>query len=179
MGRLVKNIGLALFFLVALLILVNIFVFMPQKHLNPVQVASLSEEAPVEMEQDDTIVMVDTLAVIRKNDIGEGIIYGDPEADVLRNPFYWPVEKFQQKKSVQQAPRQPQLSMVIIGESGKQALLDNAFVHEGDMYHGFLVKRIEEHQVILMDDLGELRIYLTAADDKSGRAQPPGGLIER
>ena len=179
MGRLVKNIGLALFFLVALLILVNIFVFMPQKHLNPVQVASLSEEAPVEMEQDDTIVMVDTLAVIRKNGIGESIIYRRPEDEIVRNPFYWPAEKSQQKKSIQQVPKQPQLSMVIIGERGKQALLDNAFVHEGDMYHGFLVKRIEEHQVVLMDDLGELRIYLTAADDKSGRAQPPGGLIER
>ncbi len=179
MGRLVKNIGLALLFLVALLILVNVFVFMPQKHLNPVQVATLAEEAPVKMEQDDIIVMVDTLAVIRKNGIGEGIIYGDPEDDVLRNPFYWPAEKSQQKKSVQQAPRQPQLSMVIIGEKGKQALLDNAFVHEGDMYHGFLVKRIEDHQVILSDDLGELRIYLAAGADEKGQAQPPGGLIER
>ena len=180
MGRLVKNIGLALLFLVAVLILVNIFVLMPLMRMTPVQTTSIpAEEALKKVEHDDTIVEVDTLAVIRKNGIGESAAYIESEDVSLRNPFFWPGEKFQQKKAVKQAPKQPRLSMVIIGEGRKQALLDDVFVREGDRYHGYLVKRIEEHQVVLVDDLGELRIYLATNADKSGQVQPTPGLIER
>ncbi len=180
MGRLVKNIGLVLLFLVAALILVNIFVFMPLMRTTPVQTTSLpAEEAPKSVERDDAIVAVDTLAVIKRNGIGEGTLYIDPDDENLRNPFFWPGEKFQQKKAVKKAPGQPRLSMVIIGEGRRQALLDDAFVREGDMYHGYLVKSIEKHQVVLVDDLGELRIYLTTNADKGGQVQPIPGLIER
>ena len=179
MTRLLKNIGLALLFLVAVLILVNIFVFMPLMRLAPVQTTFIpGEEIPESVEPDDAIVAVDTLAVIRRNGIGEGVIYIDPEDESLRNPFFWPEEKTQKKKAAEPAPEQPQLSMVIIGEGGRQALLGDAFVREGDMFHGYLVQKIEEHQVILVDDLGELRIFLATTVDKSGQPQPPPGLIE-
>jgi hypothetical protein len=180
MERLIKNIGLALLFLVVVLILVNIFVIMPLMRMTPVQTTSIStEEAQERAEQDDVIVAVDTLAVIKKNGIGEGAIYIDAEDKNLRNPFFWPGKKFQQRKKVKQEPKQPRLSMVIIGEGRKQALLDDAFVREGDMYHGYLVKRIEEHQVILVDELGELRIHLAANAEKNGQVQPPPIIIER
>ena len=180
MERLIKNIGLALLFLMLVLILVNIFVLMPLMRMTPVQTSYIpAEEDQISAEREDAIVAVDTLAVIKKNGIGEGAIYIDSEDGNLRNPFFWPGEKFQQKRVVKQEPKQPMLSMVIIGEGRKQALLDDAFVREGDMYHGYLVKRIEEHQVILVDDLGELRIHLAAKAEKNAQVQPPPILIER
>jgi hypothetical protein len=180
MGRLLKNMGLTLLFLVAALILVNIFVLLPLTQMSSVDITPIPvEKAPEKVEYDNRIVAVDTLAVIRQQGVVEGVVYMDPEDTNLRNPFFWPGKKKQQRKKMKQAPKQPQLSMVIIGEGRKQALMDNVFVREGDMYHGYLVKSIEEHQVVLVDDLGELRIHLTTAANKSGMAQPPSGLIEK
>ncbi|KPJ97853.1 MAG: hypothetical protein AMJ60_10120 [Desulfobacterales bacterium SG8_35] len=180
MGRLAKNIGLTLLFLVAVLILLNIFVLMPLMRLTPEQTSLMpGEEITESVEPAAAIIAVDTLAVIRKDGIGEGVIYIDPEDESLRNPFFWPEEKAQKKKVVEPAPAKPQLSMVIIGEGRRQALLGDAFVQVGDMYHGYLVQRIEENHVVLVDDLGELRIFLAPAVDKEGHAQPPPGLIER
>jgi hypothetical protein len=180
MERLIKNIGLALLFLVVALILVNVFVIMPLMRLSPEQTTAVPvEETQIRAKHDDAIVAVDTLAVIKKNGIGEGALYIDSEDKNLRNPFFWPGKKFQQRKKVKQEPKQPMLSMVIIGEGRKQALLDDAFVREGDMYHGYLVKRIEEQQVVLVDELGELRIHLAANAEKNGQVQPPPILIER
>ena len=180
MGRLLKNIWLALLFLVAVLILVNIFVLLPLMKMDPVETTAIPVvEAPKNVEHDNTIVAVDTLAFIRQKNIVEGEVYIDPEDANLRNPFFWPGKKIHHKKITKQASKQPRLSMVIIGEGRKQALMDDVFVREGEMYHGYLVKRIEEHQVILVDDLGELRIHLATAANKSGMAQPPPGLIEQ
>ena len=180
MVRLLKNIGLALLFLVAVLILVNIFVLLPLMRMPAEETTSIPvEEAPENIEHDNTIVAVDTLAVIRQKGTDEGAVYMDPEDANLRNPFFWPREKSQHKKIVRQATKQPQLSMVIIGEGRKQALMDDVFVREGDMYHGYLVKRIEEHQVVLVNDSGELRIHLATNATKKGMVQPQPGLIEK
>ncbi len=180
MSRLLKNIGLALLFLVAVLILVNIFVLMPRMRLEPAQTTSVpAEEVYESAKPDSAIVAVDTLAVIKKNGLGEGPIFIDPEDENLRNPFFWPEEKIQLKKAEEPAPQKPLLSMVIIGEGRKQALLDDAFVREGDMYHGYLVKRIEEHQVVLADELGELRILLTTDTEREGQVKLPPGLVEK
>lgn len=180
MNRLLKNIGLALLFLVAVLVLVNIFVLMPLMRLEPDRTTYVPAGEVTEAVRSDTdIVAVDTLAVIKKNGLGEGPVYIDPEDENLRNPFFWPEEKRQRKKAEEPAVQKPQLTMVIIGENHKQALLDDAFVREGDMYHGYLVKRIEEHQVVLSDELGELRIFLAADPEKDDQLEPPPGLIEK
>ena len=188
MGRLMKNIGLALLFLVAVLVLVNIFVLMPLMRMDRVQTTPVpAEETTKSLEHADAIVAVDTLAIIRKIGNRAEMRYLDDEDEKVRNPFYWPEEKVQRKKavkqaaqkSVKQAAKPPQLSMVIIGEGRRQALLDDVFVREGDKYLGYMVKRIEDHQVVLVDDLGELRIYLATIVDKNGKPQPVPGLIER
>jgi len=184
MGRLMKNIGLALLFLVAVLILVNIFVLMPLMRIGPVQTTPVpAEETSINLELDDAIVTVDTLAVIRKIGNRVDMRYLDAEDENVRNPFYWPEEKPQQKKAVKQAAKQevkqPQLSMLIIGEGRKQALLDDVFVQEGDKFLGYLVKRIEYQQVVLVDDLGELRIHLATTVDQNGKPQAVPGLVEK
>ena len=69
--------------------------------------------------------------------------------------------------------------MVIIGEGSKQALLGNVFVREGEMFHGYRVKRIAENEVVLSDSLGELIIYLDTVEENSGKDLSPPGLIER
>jgi len=188
MGRLLKNIGLALLFLVVLLTLVNVFVLMPLMRMAPVQTTPVPADETVEsLEHDDAIVAVDTLAVIRKTGRRADMRYPGSKHESVRNPFYWPEEKPQQKKGlkpaakspVKPAAKQPQLSMVIIGEGRKQALLDNVFVQEGDRFLGYLVKRIEAHQVILADKLGELPIYLATSVDENGKPQPVPGLVEK
>jgi len=188
MGRLTKTIGLTLLFLVAVLILVNIFVLMPLMRIGPVQTTPVpTEEIVTSQEHDDAIVAVDTLAVMRKIGNRVDMRYPDAEDENERNPFYWPEVKPQQKKAVKKAAKetakqevkQPQLSMVIISEGRKQALLDDVFVQEGDTYLGYLVKRIEGQQVFLVDDLGVLRIYLAATVDKNGKPQPVPGLVEK
>ncbi|KPK33914.1 MAG: hypothetical protein AMK70_08935 [Nitrospira bacterium SG8_35_1] len=141
MGRLTKTIGLTLLFLVAVLILVNIFVLMPLMRIGPVQTTPVpTEEIVTSQEHDDAIVAVDTLAVMRKIGNRVDMRYPDAEDENERNPFYWPEVKPQQKKAVKKAAKetakqevkQPQLSMVIISEGRKQALLDDVFVQEGD-----------------------------------------------
>jgi len=188
MGRLAKNIGLTLLFLVAVLILLNIFVLMPLMRLTPEQTSLMpGEEITESVEPAAAIIAVDTLAVIRKTGRRADMRYPGSKHESVRNPFYWPEEKPQQKKGlkpaakspVKPAAKQPQLSMVIIGEGRKQALLDNVFVQEGDTYLGYLVKRIEGQQVFLVDDLGVLRIYLAATVDKNGKPQPVPGLVEK
>ena len=185
MSRLAKNIGLALLFLVVVLILVNIFVIMPRMSLKPEHISASETLTTEKVTAEETVVTVDTLTIIKETEKGEGGIYIDSEDQSLRNPFFWPGERPRQKNAVKvvttkPAPeKKPLLSMVIIGEGSKQALLDNVFVQEGEMFHGYVVKRIAENEVVLSDDLGELKIYLESGDAAGGQDQPPAGLIER
>ncbi|MDX1777222.1 MAG: hypothetical protein R3297_11625 [Desulfobulbales bacterium] len=183
MGRLLKNIGLALLFLVVVLILVNIFIILPLLRVAPVETAFIpAEEHPGDVVPVNAIVASDTLAVIRQKGNDGGPLYMGPDDADVRNPFFWPEKKIQKKKSVRparKAPKLPQLSMVIIGEGRKEALMDDVFVREGDTYHGYLVKRIEEHQVVLVDNSGEVHINLATAANKKGMVQTPPGLIEQ
>ena len=188
MPRLFKNIGLALLFLVAVLVMVNIFVILPLMHLKPETTAYIQDE-PVERTKPAAVITTDTLTIIKKTGGGEGDIYVDSEKKSSRNPFFWPGEKRQQKTVAQKdtpqdAPPEverpkPQLSMVIVGKDRKQALLDNAFVREGEMFHGYLVKSIADNKVVLSDELGEFNIYLASIDETDEQSQPPGGLYER
>jgi hypothetical protein len=190
MGRLFKNIGFAVLLLVAVLILVNIFVIMPLMRLKPEATAYIQEETVESIEPEAAVITTDTLTIIKQTGGDEVGVHIDSENKSSRNPFFWPGEKLQQK-SVTKAtpegtppeakpePEKPLLSMVIIGEGRKQALLDNVFVREGEMFHGYQVKRIADNKVILSDDLGELDIYLGSVDKTDEQGQPTAGLIER
>ena len=189
MPRLVKNIGFAVLFLLAVLILVNIFVIMPLMRLQPEKTAFVEQEVIERVEPEAAVITVDTLAVVKQTGGDEGAVQVSSSNKSSRNPFFWPGEKVQQKKTTtgtatndvpqKTEPPKPQLSMVIIGEGRKQALLDNVFVREGEMFHGYRVKRITDNKVILSDDLGELSIYLVSVDNGDGQSQSSAGLIEK
>ena len=189
-----KTVGLWLLILVAVLVLLNIFVIMPHLSLKPELIPTIQKEFAERVERDAVVFRVDSLAVIKKNDSGRDVIQSDSIDQTFRNPFFWPEEKPQQKKAkkavarktvVQKPvgekpePEKPQLSMVIIGKGRKQAMLDNVFIREGDMFHGYLVKRIVSNEVILSDEFGELSIILDTSEGKSGQDLPPEVLIER
>ncbi len=189
-----KNLGFGLLLLVAVLVLVNIFAIMPFLTVKPVQIPSILEEIAESVKPADVVLTVDSLALIKKSGTGEGVIHLDSDNQTLRNPFFWPEEKKQPPKVQETAaaksevvepavdkpePEKPQLSMVIISKGRKQALLGDVFIKEGDMFHGYLVKRLVPDEVILSGNLGDLSIFLTTVDEESGQELPPGGVIEK
>lgn len=189
-----KKIGFGLLFLVAVLVLVNIFFIMPFLSLEPVQIPTILEEAAERAGSDSVVLRVDSLSVIRKNGVGEGAfpVYSDDQS--LRNPFFWPEEKSQPEKiketeavkpeadksaADRQEPPKPRLSMVLISEGGKQALLDDVFIREGDMFHDYLVKSIQDNEVVLSNNFGDFHIILGSGEQTEEPSLPPGGVIER
>ncbi len=190
-----KNMGLGLFFLMAVLVLVNIFVIMPSLSLKPEHIPAIQEEAAEKKSAKRPVVLsVDSLAIIKEEGTGEGVIQIGSDNQTLRNPFFYPGENSQQEKPKKTAavksaavkpavekpePPKPQLSMVIISQGRKQALLGDVFVKEGDYFHGYMVKSIEENEVILSDALGDFSIFLTTGGKESGQDVSPRGLIER
>ena len=190
-----KNMGLGLFFLMAVLVLVNIFVIMPSLSLKPEHIPAIQEEAAEEKSVKRPVVLsFDSLAIIKEEGTGEGVIQIGSDNQTLRNPFFYPGENSQQEKPKKTAavksaavkpavdkpePPKPQLSMVIISQGRKQALLGDVFVKEGDYFHGYMVKSIEENEVILSDALGDFSIFLTTGGKESGQDVSPRGLIER
>lgn len=178
-----KNAMFVLVGLLVVLILVNIFILMPRTRMEPAQpVVAVSGEPPGTSTRDN-IVSVDTLQAIKESRTGEEhVLYSEEEFS--RNPFFWPTEKTVAKKITQKervAPIKPQLSMIIIGEQQKQALLDDVFVTEGGTFHGYRVKRITNRQVILEGDLGDIRITLAAGrkGDQIKQGTSEIGIIER
>jgi hypothetical protein len=190
-----KNIGVGLFFLVAVLVLVNVFVIMPFLSLKPEQIPPIQEKAAEEKSVKRPVILsVDSLAIIKEEGTGEGVIQIGSDNQTLRNPFFYPGENSQQEKAKETAagkpavekpavdepePPKPQLSMVIISKGRKQALLGDVFIREGDYFHGYMVKRITENEVILSDDLGDLSIFLTTGGKERDQDVSPGALIER
>jgi hypothetical protein len=190
-----KNIGLGLFFLVAVLVLVNVFVIMPFFSLKPDHIPVIREEAAEDKRVKRPVVLsFDSLAIIREEGTGEGVIQIGSDNQTLRNPFFYPGENSQQGKAKETTagkpavekpavdepePPKPQLSMVIISKGRKQALLGDVFVKEGDYFHGYKVKRIEENEVVLSDAFGDLSIFLTTGSEESGQDVSPRALIER
>jgi hypothetical protein len=190
-----KNIGLGLFFLVAVLVLVNVFVIMPFLSLKPDYIPAILEEAAEDKRVKRPVVLsFDSLAIIREEGTGEGVIQIGSDNQTLRNPFFYPGENSQQEKAKETAagkpaveksavdepePPKPQLSMVIISKGRKQALLGDVFVKEGDYFHGYMVKRIEENEVLLSDARGDLSIFLTTGGKESDQDVSPRALIER
>ncbi len=69
--------------------------------------------------------------------------------------------------------------MVLISAGRKQALLDDVFIKEGDMFHGYLVKSIRDNEVVLSGNFGDLSIILGSGEEAEQQAQPPAGLIEK
>ena len=175
----------ALVGLLAVLILVNIFIVMPQNRLEPPQPTITFTEPEPGSSTKDNIVSVDTLQAIREAETAEQhVLYSEEE--LARNPFFWTDEKIRKvedkKNTTKKAqPKKPQLSMVIISEQQKQALLDGVLVTEGSTFHGYRVKRITGREVVLTGDIGDIRITLAAGgQDDKGKPQTDGiGIIER
>jgi hypothetical protein len=178
-----KNAVFVLVGLLVLLILVNIFIFMPRTRTEPAQPVVADSGMQPDASTGDNIVSVDTLQAIKESKTAEEhVLYSEEEFS--RNPFFWPTEKTVAKKITQKervAPIKPQLSMIIIGEQQKQALLDDIFVTEGGTFHGYRVKRITNRQVILEGDLGDIRITLATGrkGDKTEQQTGEVGIIER
>ncbi len=189
MSGTLKNMSLVLGLLVIILLLVNIFVFMPLMTEKPVQLSVNPAEFPQVSESDDEIETIDTTVAIKDMSEGENYIHPDPGGETIRNPFFWPEENSRQLEIVetaeteeivvQEKKKRPHLSMVIVGEQRRQAVLDDVFVREGDVFHGYLVKMIAKEEVVLADKLGEVRIRLGVSEENVEQAPSPPGLIER
>jgi len=182
--QLIKKSFIVLACLLAILILVNVFVFMPQLKREPAQPLVPGSAGRPGTIAKDNIISVNTLKAIREGKTADDRYALYTEEEFSRNPFLWPTEKTVSRKTAKKerpAPIKPQLSMVIIGEQQKQALLDDVFVTEGDTFHGYRVKRITNREVVLEGDLGEIRITL-AIGVKNERTKPETaeiGIIER
>jgi len=182
--QLIKKAFLVLTALLATLILVNVFVFMPQLRREPVQpLVPDSEDQPGSIAKDN-IMAVDTLKAIKEGKTADDRYALYTEEEFSRNPFFWPQEKAVPQKQIKKGkpePKKPQLSMVIIGEHQKQALLDDVFVTEGSNFHGYRVKRIANRELVLEGDLGEIRITLASGrkDDRTKTETAEIGIIER
>lgn len=183
-----KNAVYVLVGLLALLILVNIFMIMPRTRMEPVEPMVSSREVQPDIIAKDNIMSVNTLQAIRQSKSAEQESPLYSEEEFSRNPFFWPDEKVEKKIITTKkagpkkaAPKKPQLSMIIISEHQKQALLDDVFVTEGGTFHDYRVKRITNREVVLEGDLGDIHIAL-ATGGKDGKAKPETGeigIIER
>ena len=181
-----KNAVYALVGLLAVLILVNIFMIMPGTMVEPIAPMVSSREVQPGVTAKDNIMSVNTLQAIKQSRMGEEEHPLYTEERFSRNPFFWPDDKDDkvEKKIIttkKAAPIKPQLSMVIIGEHQKQALLDDVFITEGSTFHGYRVKRITRRQVVLESDLGDIHITLATGgkDDKTKSQTGEIGIIER
>lgn len=91
---------------------------------------------------------------------------------VSRNPFLWPGESTLPPEkpaappttaaATATAPEEksapPQLKMILIGERKKMAVINDAFVFEGDKFMGSRVSKIEKGAVILSGPEGKTRL---------------------
>jgi hypothetical protein len=192
MPKELKNGVYILLGLLVILILVNVLVVMPRYKKEPALTVASGPKEQAPLARQDNIVSLDTLKAIKKSRTAEEEYVLYSEERYSRNPFYWPGEKPQKKKALTTATpkananakakaEKPQLSMVIIGEDRKQALLDNIYINEGDTFHDFLVKRITAREVVLLGDLGEVHISLAAGSKEDAAQQKTGeiGIIER
>jgi hypothetical protein len=181
-----KNAVYVLVGLLALLILVNIFMIMPRTRMEPVEPMVSSREVQPDIIAKDNIMSVNTLQAIKQSKSAEQESPLYSEEEFSRNPFFWPdeMDKKVGKKIIttkKAAPKKPQLSMIMISEHQKQALLDDVFVTEGGTFHDYRVKRITNREVVLEGDLGDIHIAL-AIGGKDGKAKPETaeiGIIER
>ena len=186
-----KNAVYVLVGLLAVLILVNIFMVMPRTRMEPVEPMVSSREVQPDIIAKDKIMSVNTLQAIKQSKSAEQESPLYSEEEFSRNPFFWPggMDEKAGKKIIttkkpapkKPAPKKPQLSMIIISEHQKQALLDDVFVMEGGTFHDYRVKRITSREVVLESDLGDIHITL-AIGGKDGKAKPETaeiGIIER
>lgn len=109
---------------------------------------------------------------------------------VQRNPFFWPEEMTgegypkapvsAEAKEDEEKKGLLQLSMILIGENRKLALINENLVFEGTRINGDLVYKIEETEVILKGDTGETRLalseYIASPPVKEERLTPPEPL---
>jgi hypothetical protein len=200
MENLLKKAGFGLLFLVAVLVLLNVLFIMPYLGIKPVQIPSGQEEVAERVKPAAVMPRVDSLQVIREDKSGEEAGYTELDVKALRNPFFWPEEKPKQEKVKEPAAvnkpavvkpaavkpaagkpesEKPQLSMVLISSGRKQALLDDVFISEGDMFHGYRVKSIRDNEVILSGTFGDLHIILGTGEEKEKQTPTPGGIIEK
>ena len=179
--QLIKRALILLACLLLVLVLVNVFIFMPQLRRGPDQPLVTGSDGQPGIAARDNISSVDTLKAIREGQTANDLYALYTKEEYSRNPFFWPHEKTVQSQKDKPETQKPQLSMVIIGEHQKQALLDDVFIREGDMFHDYRVKRITRNEVILAGDLGDISIALASGrkDDKAIPANGEVGIIER
>lgn len=91
---------------------------------------------------------------------------------VWRNPFLWPEEMLAVQKAVQKSESmiteaelkrkgKHRLSMIILGENRKIALLNNIFVFEGSRFNNTIVQKIDKKGITLKGPAGKIRVSLS------------------
>ena len=164
----VLAIGAVAVVLLALLGAANVYVVKPamQPTLPAVEPLPAGKESAPAVHRN---VVAATLAQIKATEQGSVVLGATRQ--VSRNPFLWPGESTlppekpaAQPTTAAAAPEEksepPQLKMILIGERKKMAVINDAFVFEGDKFMGSRVSKIEKGSVVLSGPEGKTRLTI-------------------
>ena len=164
----VLAIGAVAVVLLALLGAANVYVVKPamQPTLPAVEPLPAGKESAPAVNRN---VVAATLAQIKATE--QGSLALSATRQVSRNPFLWPGESTlppekpaAQPTTAAAAPEEksepPQLKMILIGERKKMAVINDAFVFEGDKFMGSRVSKIEKGAVVLSGPEGKTRLTI-------------------
>jgi len=157
------TLGLVLVGLIVLLAFANVYYIQPKLTPDLPKPATLppaeSYKAPV-----DSNIVATSLEKIRTMFPPKEFEKDFEPRQVERNPFFWPEEPLGLKYA-EAAPESEeegllQLTMILIGENRKIALINDKLVFEGSRLNGEKVHEIKEKEVLLRSDTGETRLSL-------------------
>ena len=155
----------------------NVYFVQPSMSLQLAQVEPLPPEGPGGPAADKNMVAA-TLAQIGAVKSGEAGAEPFTPRQVARNPFLWPGEREALEAAKQPAPvaeTQPEamaqgeaqsetpepppvvVSMILIGQKKKTAVVNDQFVKEGEAFQDGRIYRIEKDAVVLLDKNGKTR----------------------
>lgn len=172
------------------IVILNLYVVKPMLIASPAAAPALVAPVPAPLAgvDEDMLIIKDSEQAIREIDSQLALDQEEGQVREHANPFLWSEElaAVSNKKQIEKAARQeelqqekqqarqeeievrqqveiqrPKLTMVIIGEKRKLALLDDIFVYEGEQFReNMVVKEIRENEVVLLTDIEEIRIPL-------------------
>jgi len=121
----------------------------------------------------DPNIVAGTLGQIKSVSSKGGLRDFEPR-HVDRNPFLWPGEGLKKKSAgaaeesakaegLEAAEEEPMVvTMILIGQNKKMAVINDEFVSEGDKFEGNRISRIVKNAVFIRGESGEKRVPLGA-----------------
>lgn len=118
----------------------------------------------------DPNIVAGTLGQIRSVSSKGGLQDFEPR-HVDRNPFLWPGEGLKKESAADESAKAEGLeaaeeeepmvvTMILIGQNKKMAVINDEFVSEGDKFEGKRISRIVKNAVFIRSESGEKRLAL-------------------